>query len=82
MSLCEGQGELLCFGEECFIIFGEQVCDFSLQRVIRIWVLQQSDDTFNDEFGVEGGDPVVFDCLSADLSSVLLDVRVEDLGLE
>ena len=47
-----------------------------------IGVLQESNQAFNDELSIESGNPVVLNSLSADLSSVLLDVRVEDSGFK
>ena len=50
--------------------------------MICIWVLHQSDQAFNHILRIQSGHPVILDGLSADLSSVLLDVRVKDLRLE
>ncbi len=50
--------------------------------MLSIRVFHQSDQALNDEFGVESRNPVVLDCLCTDLSSILLNVGVEDSGLE
>lgn len=67
---------------EALVVLLEELGDFSLERMIRIRVLQQSQQALNDELSIKGGYPVVFDGLSTDLTCVLLNVRVEDLGLE
>ena len=82
LSLCVGLSEFLRLQAESFVVLREQISNFSFKRVICIWVLQQSDNTLNDELGVECWYPVVFDCLCTNLTGVLLYVWVVDLGLE
>ncbi len=74
--------EFFCLGWEGLIIFGEQVSDLGFKWVVSVGVSQQGHDTLDDKLGVQSGDPVVLDGLGADLTGVLLYVRVEDLGLE
>ncbi len=50
--------------------------------MISVRVLQESHQRLNDELGIQGGHPRVLNSLSADLTGVLLDVGVENLGLE
>ena len=50
--------------------------------MISVRVLQESHQRLNDELGIQGGHPRVLNSLSADLTGVLFDVGVEDLGLE
>ncbi len=50
--------------------------------MVCVGVLEERDEALDHEAGVEGRDPVVLDGLGADFARVLLDVRVEDLGLE
>jgi hypothetical protein len=75
-------GELAGLRAESLVVFLEDLGDFGLQRVICVRVLQQRDETLNDEARVQCRHPVVLDCLCADLARVLLDVGVEDLRLE
>ena len=56
--------------------------DVSLEGMISVGVLQQCDETFNDELGIECGYPVVLDSLGADFTCILLDVGVIDASLE
>ena len=56
--------------------------NISFQWVVWLRVLEQGDDAFNYEFGVQSGHPVVFNSLCADFASILLDIWVVDLGLE
>ncbi len=50
--------------------------------MISVRVLQESHQRLNDELGIQCGHPRVLNSLSADLTGVLLDVGVENLGLE
>ena len=50
--------------------------------MIGVGVLEKCDQALNDVAGIQSGDPVVLNGLCADLAGVLLDVWVEDLGLE
>ncbi len=67
---------------EAVVVFLEKLSDLGLQRVIRVRVLEQGYQAFDDELGVEGGHPAVLDGLRADLACVLLNVRMEYLSLE
>ena len=75
-------GELAGLGAEALVVFLEDLGDFGLEGVVCVRVLEQRHETLNYEARVQGGHPVVLDCLRTDLPRVLLDVRVEDLRLE
>lgn len=81
-SLSIGVCEFSGLGREALVIFLEQFRDLRLQWVVCVRVLQQGHQGLNDELGIQGGHPRVLNGLSADLTGVLLDVGVEDLGLE
>ena len=56
--------------------------DGHLLSILRVWCLHHGEDGFNDEFSIQGGNPVLVDSLRADLASVRLHARVVDLGDE
>jgi hypothetical protein len=77
-----GSSEFPSLGSEGLVVLEHKLSDLGFQWVLSVGVLHQSDERFDDKLSVESWNPVVFNGLSADLTSVLLDVGVEDLGLE
>ena len=74
--------ELACLGREGLVVAGEFLGDGGLKGVVSIGALQERDQRFDDELGIEGWHPGVLDGLSTDLTCVLLHIGVIDLGLE
>ncbi len=67
---------------ESLVVLSEQFSDLSLEWMICVRVLQECHQALNHKLGIKSGYPRVLNSLSADLASVLLDVRVKDLCLE
>ena len=74
--------ELPCLLVEEFAVVAPLVGDIQLQGVVSVGRLEEGDEGLDEELGVLRGDPVVLDGLRADLTRVLLDVRVVDLRQE
>lgn len=81
-SLSIGVCKFSSLCRKALVIFLEQFCDLSLKWVVSVRVLQQGHQRLNDKLGIQSGDPRILNGLSADLTGVLLDVGMEDLGLE
>ena len=78
MCLCELTGLRV----ESLAVAAPFLCDFEFQWVVAVGCLHERDQCLNQELRVLGRDPVVLNCLSTDVASVLLDVRVVDLRQE
>lgn len=82
LSLSIVISEFLCFSNKSFVIVRKFSSDVSFQRVISVRIFQKGYNTLNNKFSIQGRNPVVFNGLSADFASILLDIGVIDLGLE
>ena len=69
-------------GFESVVVLGEFLGNGSFKWVVGVGVFEQSDQRFNQEFGVQCWDPVVLNSLRADVSSVLLDIWMVNLSHE
>ena len=74
--------ELSSFTTEFWVITAELLGDLWFKWVVSVRILQQSHNWFYHKLGIQSWNPVIFNSLLTDLSCILFNIGVINLGLE